>query len=87
MHYLSKILAANLIKKVNSINKNKNKIQKSVELKTKTKGKKIIDSNITESNIIAYHHAASAADRYTRDYPWCLPGVSESNAHNHHGPK
>ena len=87
LHYLSKILAANLIRKVNSINKNKNKIQKSVELKMMSKGKRIIDSYITERNIIAYHHAASAADRYTRDYPWCLPGVSESNAHNHHGSK
>ena len=48
LHYLSKILSANLIKKVNSINKNKNKIQNSVELKMMTKGKKIIDSYVTE---------------------------------------
>ena len=48
LHYLSKILTATPIKKVNLINKNKNKIQNSVELKMMTKGKKIIDSNETE---------------------------------------
>ena len=45
---IKNIKSANLIKKVNSINKNKNKIQKSVDLKMMSKGKRIIDSYVTE---------------------------------------